>query len=54
MSEEKTKDEQSGDKNDITTPVPPEFARFVGLLKKILSVSKEELDERKAEYERKK
>ena len=54
MSEEKPKDEQSGDKNDTTTPVPPEFARFVGLLNKILSVSKEELDERKAEYERKK
>jgi hypothetical protein len=54
MSEEKPKDEQSGDKKDTTTPVPPEFDRFVGLLKKILAASKEELDERKAEYERKK
>jgi hypothetical protein len=50
MSEEKPNDEQSGDKD---TP-PPEFVRFVGLLKKILAASKEELDERKAEYERKK
>ena len=50
MSEEKPNDEQSGDKD---TP-PPEFLRFVGLLMEILALSKEELDERKAEYERKK
>jgi hypothetical protein len=50
MSEEKPKDEQSGEK-DIT---PPQFAGFVELLKKILAVSKEELDQQKAEYERKK
>ena len=54
MSEEKPNAEQSGDKKDTTPlPPPPEFVRFEGLLKKILAVSKEELDKRKAELERK-
>jgi hypothetical protein len=43
VSVEKPKDEQSGYKD--TTPPPPEFARFEGLLKEILALSKEELDE---------
>ncbi len=46
MTEQKPKDEQSRDENP-TTP----FARFEELAKKILAVSKEELDEKRAEHE---
>ena len=43
------KDESSRDEDD-TTP----FANFQDLLDQVLSVPKEELDKRRAEYERKK
>ena len=47
---EKPKDEQSSEKD--TTP-PPQFVRFEQLLKKVLALSKEELDKKKAEHEQK-
>jgi hypothetical protein len=49
MSKEKPKDEQSSEKD--TTP--PQFVRFEQLLKKVLALSKEELDKKKAEHEQK-
>lgn len=47
MTEERPEDEQSRDE-DPTTP----FARFEEFVKKILAVSKEELDEKRAEHGR--
>ncbi len=54
MTKEKPKDEarknKPGRDEDPTTP----FGRFEKFVKNIAAVSKEELDEKRAEYERKK